>query len=171
MNTLPNRKPNRLTGYDYSSPGYYFVTICTFQKRYYLADSVDGKIQLKKAGQYCLDLWQALPERFNDIETDAFIIMPNHIHGIIYFKPSPETQSQQGYQSLVVLGTVIGAYKSLVSFQFSKWVQNHYSCYPPKIWQRSFYDHVIRNEKSLDAIRNYIDSNPLNWEKDPLFIS
>ena len=170
MNTLPQRKPNRLSGYDYSSPGYYFVTICTHQKRYHFANVVDGKIQLTKIGQFCLNLWHDLPERFEDIELDGFTVMPNHIHGILYFKPSADPLFHQENESHPRLGTVIGAYKSLVNLHFIKWSQDQNFHTPSKLWQRSYYDHVIRNEKSLDAIRSYIQSNPLNWEKDPLFI-
>ena len=117
---------------------------------------------LLKPGEICLSVWKNLPNRFPDIHLDAFVVMPNHLHGILQIVESELTNSK--------LGNVIKAYKSLVVNQYRQWYLDYYQIYPNRLWQRSFYDHVIRNKQALDRIREYIIGNPLNWNKDSLYI-
>ncbi|MEE4195845.1 MAG: transposase [Anaerolineae bacterium] len=155
---LPDRKHNRLPEYDYSLAGLYFVTFCTLHREHLLSEIKLNRVHLKKCGEICLEIWKSLPERFSTVTLDEFVIMPNHIHGIIMLDNSPDTET---------LSSVIGAFKSLVARKYYIWYRDEFGTDTGKIWQRSFHDHVIRNQRALDAIRKYIRLNPVNWEKDP----
>ncbi len=157
---LPERKPNRLPEYDYSTPGWYAITLCVQKRRCLLSTIENDQVHLKKPGEICLSVWNSLSQRYADVELDAFVVMPNHIHGIVRIVYSEQRNHN--------LGNIIKAYKSLVTKQYREWYLTTYQEYSLKLWQRSFYDHVIRNESGLDAVREYILMNPRNWGKDKL---
>ncbi len=167
-----NRKPNRLQNYDYSQAGYYFVTICTQNRANFLGKIEKAQMKLSHIGQIVTDCWQAIPKHFHDTALDEFIAMPNHIHGIIVIKSNDLLRNDNdnvGHndryalraRNMQLLPKVISQYKSSVTRIVHKQL---IEC--PFRWQRSFYDHVIRDEKSLNTIRTYIQNNPLNWELD-----
>lgn len=158
LTDYPNRKRNRLSGFDYSTPGYYFITLCTHNHVQRLATIEDNHVHLEIEGEICKKVWQKLPEWFPCVELDEFIIMPNHIHGILVIKDLQETRS---------LSTIMGTFKSAVSRRYTNWCKQHHAIKNGPFWQRSFHDHIIRNERALFAIRRYIRYNPQNWEKDP----
>jgi REP element-mobilizing transposase RayT len=111
------------------------------------------------AGDAVREAWEALPERFPDVECDAFMVMPNHVHGILVFGSEQEHRP---------LGEVVGAFKSLTVLRYRKGVlEEGWPRYAGSFWQRNYYEHVIRSEEALNRIREYIAGNPEQWADDP----
>ncbi|MFH1782754.1 MAG: transposase [Candidatus Omnitrophota bacterium] len=151
------RKHNRLPEYDYSQDGYYFVTICTHNRKEYLGRIENGNMILNEYGRIVEKQWIWLSEQYNYIQLDKFIVMPNHLHGILVIVGNGRDRSLQKIKSLSEL---IGAFKttSSKSIHMAGLVDFH--------WQKSFFDHVIRNENELMRIQEYIVNNPKQWELD-----
>ena len=145
---FPNRKNPRLENYDYSTPNYYFVTICTKNK-----SCIFGTITHPNSyGEIAEQGLREIPAHFPNVEIDKYIVMPNHIHAIIVL--------QEGASSL---STVLGQYKSYVTRRI-------HSLEPQlDVWQTSFHDHVIRDQHGYTQIWNYIDSNRQKWQEDCYF--
>ena len=176
-NYRPCRKSLRLKNYDYSNKGAYFVTICTHERFNYFE-------QYPVLKQIVTHQWQNLPMRFPEIQLDEFIVMPNHIHGIIWLtgwapvKGAPTNKSHNVNKIVgaglaparrerrVTIGDVIGAYKSLCVYDWLKHVKAKKLQALGKFWQKNFYEHVIRNEEDLNQIRQYIQCNPSKWDDD-----
>ncbi len=166
-----NRKPNRLQDYDYSQAGYYLVTICTQDKVNYFGEIEKARMQLNDIGQIATDCWQDIPEHFRNTALDEFVVMPNHIHGIVVIKGNDflrddgvgnnDRCSLRRARNMELLPKIISQYKSSVTRMVRKRWGNHSFG-----WQKSFYDHVIRNDADLHRVRTYIQNNPLNWELD-----
>lgn len=173
---LPNRHSIRLKGYDYSSNGAYFVTICT-QNREMLFGSVDSMpvgvdpcvnpldpcMQLNDVGKMVNDWWLRISDKFAAVELDIFQIMPNHIHGIILInKPGGQT-----HRSAPTIGTIIQWFKTMTT---NNYINNIKKCnwmpFDKRIWQRNYFEHIIRNEKDFDKISWYIENNPAMWDRD-----
>ncbi|MBR6693435.1 MAG: transposase [Clostridia bacterium] len=146
----PKRKPNRLEGYDYSETGYYFITICTKDKKRILCDIVgdDAHIVPKKAGKIASKYIK------NIREIDKYVIMPNHIHLILKIEGGTMWASSPTRS----VPSIIRSLKTLVSKECGE-----------KLWQRSYYDHIIRGEGDYLEIWKYIDENPLKWKEDRFF--
>ncbi|MFN4212728.1 MAG: transposase [Microgenomates group bacterium] len=161
---LHQRKRNRLRNFDYSSSGWYFVTVCTKDREEYFGNVVSKKMILNKYGEIVKQQWLWLEKHFLFIKLDQWIIMPNHLHGIVIIKPHSIIVRNGRDRSLLVkikpLSDFIGAFKTTSSKMIHQSGLNDFQ------WQKSFYDHIIRNKKSLFAIRQYIKDNPKNWEKD-----
>ncbi|MCG2686273.1 transposase [Candidatus Parcubacteria bacterium] len=154
----------RLKGWDYSEPGYYFVTICTRDRVCCLGDIVDGKMRLSEIGEIAHQYWLKIPNHFGNVVLDEFVVMPSHVHGIIVINESDCRDgacpvSTDGIATRPNLGNIVGSFKSAVT----RWCHENDR---PFAWQSRFYDHIIRNEKSLNQTRQYIDDNPENWETD-----
>lgn len=153
---LQTRKPNRLENYDYSQKGHYFITICTANKEKILCNIVgEGlcalpKINLTKIGKCIDDALKYINENY-DAEILKYAIMPNHIHLII------KTTGGHGDPPLQ---DIIGRMKSFTTKQYGK-----------TLWQRSFYDHIIRDENDYLRIWEYIDTNPQKWAEDKYFVA
>ena len=168
-NKLPNRKHLRLTGFDYSSPGYYFVTICTLNKIEWFGEIFGASVILNAKGKIVEDCWFDLQKHYSNCELDYYVIMPDHFHGIVIITEQdiisragseiyPNKNRNHG------LSEIIRAFKS-----FSARRINLVSESTGKFqWQKSFYDRVIRNEKELYRIRKYIQENPLKKELEKL---
>ena len=154
------RKLNRLKNYDYSQSGCYFVTICTKNKEEWLGQIESGKMILNKFGEITKNFWVEIPKHVNNITLDEFIVMPNHIHGIVLIVGNAYMRSLQN-RTKMLLSRIIQQYKSSVTREINS-LQNDF-CFK---WHKSFYDHIIRNEKTLNKIREYIVSNPLKWDLD-----
>ena len=165
FDVLKERKSNRLEGYDYSKNGYYYVTICALNNIEWFGRVIEGNMELNEYGRIAKKIWLEIPRHFKNIKLDEFIIMPNHIHGIMIIdnatvggRHACPLQVKRQDQTISV---VIGSYKSAVARYIHQLINGH--CFR---WQRSFYDHVIRNEKSLIKIREYIRNNPKKWDLD-----
>lgn len=167
---LPQRKSPRLQGYDYSREGAYFVTICTHGRAYLFGDVVDKQMRFNDVGSIADQMWYTIPQHHPHVELDAFVVMPNHVHGIIVINrdsvgtghaPSatnPQTTKQ-------TLGVAIGAYKSAIT----KAVNRMMGLRAPLMWQLRFHDHIIRNAHELDNFRVYVADNPARWEQDTFY--
>jgi putative transposase len=148
-----HRQPPRLVDYDYSSGGAYFVTICTARRASFFGSVLDGQMDLSPAGQLVDAVWQSLPRRFPGVFTDAFIVMPNHVHGIVILDPPDDASSRPS------LAWVIRTFKTESTHEVRKVLLSFG-------WQSNYYEHVVRNEHALQAIREYIENNPAKWEID-----
>ncbi|MBI5660656.1 MAG: transposase [Ignavibacterium album] len=145
-----NRKRNRLKEYDYSNNGYYFITICVHNHLSCFGDVEDSRIVLNDYGKLVKDNLINLNKRFESCELDYFIIMPNHIH-IIFIIDNTSNKKNS-------LPDIIKAFKSITTIELHRRGLKNFK------WQRSYYDRIIRNEKELYYIRQYIEQNPLRWE-------
>ncbi len=167
-----HRRSIRLKGYDYAQAGAYFVTICCQDRLHRFGKIQDNEMVLNELGDVAYQEWLNLPTRFPNIELDVFQIMPNHFHAIVILQDviveAKFTPAQTENGQNPILGTIIGTYKSLVSNEclaIFKTKNEHMG----KLWQRGYYEHIIRNENSYQEIANYIINNPANWEKDTFF--
>ena len=167
------RRSLRLQGFDYSKEGAYFVTVCTRNRECLFGAVVDGKMRLNDVGRVVQSVWDGLSERFSVIELDACVVMPNHIHGIIAVG-APLVGAQEGIPDdgattrvAPTVGNIVGAFKSITTNEYIRGVKT--GSWPPffdRLWQRNYYEHVIRSEESLNRIREYISTNLLRWELD-----
>ena len=158
---LPERKHTRLRDYDYGTAGAYFVTICTQNRRCLLSRIVGrglapAEIQYTQYGQIARNQLLLLERRYPALKIDSYVIMPNHIHAILILEDAEEGRNR-------TLSDVICAYKSLTTRECKK-------VRPiDKLFQTSFYEHVIRGRKDYDEIVEYITNNPKQWELDSLY--
>jgi REP element-mobilizing transposase RayT len=156
------RKPNRLQNYDYSRAGYYFITICTQNRQELFGEIIDSRMITNAAGEMLTETWCELPKFYHGIRIDQFQIMPNHVHGIIVIVGD----GPRAVPTLS-LSDVVQRFKSLTTRLYIQGVKKEdWEPFDAKLWQRSFFEHVIRDDKSLNKIRVYIRDNPLNWELD-----
>jgi REP element-mobilizing transposase RayT len=197
-----HRRLVRLAGYDYSKTGAYFVTVCT-QDRACLFGVVteDGAMCWNDAGQMVVAQWVALADRFPAVEIDTFVVMPNHLHGIVWIcdsKPAHRANTNRattrvGATTRVAptgvgnggpvgaglvparpnqdrrptLGGVVGAFKSVTTVAYTRGVKAAgWPGFRGRLWQRNYYEHIIRNDESLRRIRHYIQDNPARWVFD-----
>jgi REP element-mobilizing transposase RayT len=167
---IHHRRSIRLKHYNYTQPGAYFITICTKARQYLFGNVINGEIKLNYLGQIAFNCWQEIPEHFPNIELDTFVVMPNHLHGILLITEivgtwqchvQPSRQFKKPISSSIP--TVIGSYKSAVSKRINLVLQTK----GQSIWQPNYYEHIARNEETLNEIREYIVNNPQNWDKDP----
>jgi REP element-mobilizing transposase RayT len=161
-----------MPGYDYAAPGYYFVTVCLRNHEPLLGWIDCGAMSLSKMGLIVEEEWCRLPERFPAVRLDEFVVMPNHIHGVVEMVRLVDTHpSQMGSSQHVTLGCVVGTFKSLTDRRCRQTVLagcgKRFGC----LWQRNFYDHVITGQNDLGRIRNYIRKNPETWLDDRHFVS
>jgi putative transposase len=155
-----NRKTNRYKGYNYSSAGYYFVTICTKDRLSFFGKIEDGIMNLNDYGGIVKERWLWLQDQYNYVKCGEYVIMPNHFHGILIIDTIVGTGRDLSLRKIKSLSELIGAFKTTSSKLIHQTGLNEFR------WQRSFYDHIIRDESSLDNIREYIRQNPQNWETD-----
>jgi putative transposase len=160
-----HRRLTRLKEYDYSQPGGYFITICTKERECLFGEIENDQMKVNNYGQIVQLSWLDLPQHYSNVQLDSFVIMPNHIHGIIFLedvgaglKPAPTVFKDKRYP----LSEIVRAFKTFSSKGINK-LRNM----PGKsVWQRNYYEHVIRRDESLEKIREYIENNPLRWALD-----
>ena len=173
-----HRRSIRLGGYDYSQDGSYFVTICTQHRLCLFGDVVLKKMILNDAGKMIKQEWNKLSQRFSFVQLSSFVIMLNHFHGILELSSSdvceneldcmPDASQGQNIQSTV--GCIIGAFKSITTNLYIEGVRKHqWSAFYKRLWQRNFYEHIIRDQRAYDSIVRYIRSNPEKWRDDLYF--
>ena len=170
-NLQPLRRHSiRLKGYDYSQAGAYFITICVKDRKCLLGEVINGEIILSDIGKIIEECWNKIPTHFNSVNLDAFVVMPNHLHGIVLI-----TDNRRGVQ--LNAPTIMNFYKlispkqntlSVIIRTFKAVVTTHSrkNNYPSFQWQRNYYEHIIRSEDELNSIREYILNNPLHWQFD-----
>lgn len=168
--TIHHRRSVRLKGYDYSQSGAYFITICCRDMICFFGEIKDDEMILNECGKIAYDEWAKLSVRYSNFELDVFQIMPNHLHGIIVLNDEvDQPQEAKQIQGIApTVGDIVGAYKSLV---FNGCLEI-YKCRNEimgKLWQRNYYEHIIRNEKSYRNISHYFINNPSSWKDDKFF--
>jgi len=161
-----DRKSSRLSKYDYTQPGMYFVTICTKDRQCLFGSITNGIMYLNQFGMIAEQEWlQTMMIRPN-VFLDKYVMMPDHVHaiieiirrGVMHYAPT-----QTGFNSpSQTVGAIVRGYKSAVTKRIN---QIRHSP-GQSIWQRGFYDHIIRNDEDLGRVREYIRLNPVNWERD-----
>jgi REP element-mobilizing transposase RayT len=171
------RRSIRLRGYDYAQCGTYFITMCIQHRECLLGAVVDGVMEPNEAGKTVQSVWEALPKRFPSILLDAFVVMPNHVHGIfVIVPPNQKSQSKKGAASdkgaarseegaasgAPTVGKILRAFKSISAIHVNSLLLR--SCRP--LWQRNYYEHIIRDEAVLTRAREYIVMNPRRWHLD-----
>lgn len=152
------RRSIRLPGYDYSQQGVYFVTVCVEGKTCLLGRIQAGRMICNEAGEMIHTQWLSLPERFPGLRLDECVVMPNHFHAILILDALPQS---------VEVGQIIGAWKSLTTNRYIDGV--HAAGWPTfhrRLWQRNYWEHIVRSDEALVNVRDYITSNPAHWEKD-----
>jgi len=175
-----HRRSIRIPNYDYTQPGAYYITVTSFDRRKIFGQIMEGKVILSEIGSIVLSEWTRIEKRFKKISLGSFVIMPNHIHGIIIIngRDTGDFVLNSNIQNLprVPTGERFGAPVSgsiptiLRSFKSSTTQRCHteFTKRVPRIWQKGYYEHVIRNSEDMDRISAYIEANPSNWEKDKL---
>lgn len=163
---LHKRRSIRLRDYDYSQPGEYFLTICSYNHECFFGDVVDDEMKLNKLGEIVLEEWLRTAEIRQDVELDSFVVMPNHIHGIITLIESgrgtlrrASTKEQFGKPTPGSIPTIVRLFKSVVTKRINILLNTP----GQRIWQRGYYEHIIRDDKDLDNVREYIANNPFKW--------
>jgi putative transposase len=172
-----HRRSMRLPGHDYASSGAYFVTICVHGGKCLMGEVADGEMQLNDWGQIARAEWLASEGIRRELELDSFVVMPNHVHGIVWITEGDDMLAKAvdshgpGAHSRAPLqrppkslGSFVAGYKSVVTRRINQLREMPGAPF----WQRNYWEHVIRNEASLDRIRQYIENNPARWAEDQL---
>jgi REP element-mobilizing transposase RayT len=164
------RRSVRLDGYDYSQDGAYFVTICAHERECLFGDILgQGMMHLSKYGLIVQEEWLRTADLRREVELDAFVVMPNHFHGIVVFANvgaqglAPlQTPPPTLYRPAKSLGSLVGGFKAAVTKRINQLRDTPQA----PVWQRSYYDRIIRDVKSLNLARHYIEHNPVRWAED-----
>ena len=175
------RRSIRLKQYDYSQAGGYFVTVCVQNRQCLLGEIVNSEMKMNQYGEIVRECWDEIPQKYQNVETDEFAVMPNHVHGIIIINDSepndnnddgvgarlsrPDEKTKGATQRRpykITLGKIVACLK----YESAKRINEINDSYGTKIWQRNYFEHTIRNEKELNRIREYIINNPARWDED-----
>ena len=165
-----SRRSVRLKNFDYTSPTAYFVTLCSFERQHLFAQIDNGHSIHTPTGNTIEHCLLEIHRHFQHVEIGEFVIMPNHIHAIVMFNPrrglplqTPPPQSPSfGHRIPDSLGSIIGQFKSTVTKNVRVSIQNPEA----RVWQRNYHDRIVRNDRELNAVRDYISYNPVNWSSD-----
>ncbi|MFN8437437.1 MAG: transposase [Cytophagales bacterium] len=184
---IHKRRSIRLKGYDYSQAGLYFITICVQDRECLFGNIENGEMILNDAGKMIETEWLNLNNRFSNIELHEFIVMPNHFHEILEIvgatlvvaQNDVNTQNKnnenekgqpQGIAPTKTVGDMMDAFKSISTVEYIRGVKNlGWKPFDGRIWQRNYYEHIIRNEQSYQTISNYIINNPAKWQEDKFY--
>ncbi len=159
---IHHRRSLRLKGYDYSQSGAYFITLCTRNRECLFGNVIGENVILNKLGQMVNRTWQWLGKQYGHVQLDVFIVMPNHLHGIIIINDRRGGSRSAPTKKTKPLGQLIGAFKTVSTKQI-----NQIRRTPGiPVWQRNYYEHIIRNNDTMNRIRAYITNNSLKWESD-----
>ncbi len=167
----PSRRSIRLPQYDYAQAGVYFVTVCCHRHRCILGKIDNFQIHLNWAGRLVAECWLEIPYHFANAVLDAFVVMPNHLHGIVVLNVGAQHAAPLQRQTSTVLrrnvspgslSAIVRSFKSAASKRFHE----HKRDLRVPLWQRNYYEHVVRNGEELDAIRRYIWTNAERWAED-----
>ena len=161
---LPSRKSIRIKDYDYSKEGIYFITICTQHRENILSEIVQDmrktKIELKPFGKIVDDNYNLIIKKYN-MKSHNYVIMPNHIHALV------EIYNRNNTKHINTIPNIIKELKSITSVEYIKRTKtNEFKNFSKRVWQRNYYEHIVRNEKEYYIIYQYIENNPYNWKKD-----
>ena len=170
---MRRRNSIRLQGFDYARQGAYFVTICTRNRECFLGDVEDGKMRLSDSGRLAMAVWEGLPSHYPHIQLDTYVIMPNNVHGIVVLEDKDDRHVGAGLKPAPTdantdkvrhgLPEVVRAFKTFSA----RHINAFRGSVGLSVWQRNYYEHVIRSDESLNRIRQYIMDNPSRWHEDP----
>ncbi len=188
---IHHRRSIRVPGYDYSGAGAYFLTIVACDRLCLFGEVKHGQVELSDAGKMLQQQWAALPARFSTVQLDEFIVMPNHVHDIMWIVEGGETEASGAQpirmddaskragtspaptglgktrSAVPTLGAIVGAWKSITTVEYIRGVrQFDWDPFRRTLWQRNYWEHIVRDEPELSRIRGYIFGNPTNWEVD-----
>lgn len=167
---IHHRRSIRLKEYDYSQAGAYFVTICTHRGECVFGEIKEGRMMLNKVGRMIEKWWWELKNKFTEIELDEYMIMPNHFHGIIMLVGADlcvSPNDPKGEHIGSPLPKIVQWFKTMTTNEYIHGVKrNIYAQINKRLWQRNYYEHIIRNEDDLKQVREYVLYNPLKWELD-----
>jgi putative transposase len=171
----------RLKNWDYGWNAAYFVTICTHKRKHYFGDIKNRKMQLSKIGEIAQKYWEEIPKQFNYAKLDTFVIMPDHMHGIIMIAKDTGAINRASTMEMKssIPGGITGNKNPMLYYNLSRiirWYKGRVTYEARKIqpnftWQPRFYDHIVRDERSFQNISEYILNNPLNWRNDQSYHS
>ncbi|MDD2797573.1 MAG: transposase [Bacteroidales bacterium] len=165
MNTynpqIHHRRTIRMKGYDYSQTGLYFITLCTENRAHLFGEIINGKMVLNDAGHVAMQCWAQIPDHFTNAILHEYVVMPNHVHGIVEFVGANHYSPLRGTSRTI--GSVVRGFKIGVT----KWMRQNTSI--NDVWQRNYYEHIIRDESSHLRIADYIISNPTKWVEDKFY--
>jgi REP element-mobilizing transposase RayT len=174
MDEKYRRRSIRLRDYDYSQQGAYFVTVCTYERRCLFGEIVGDTMMLNDWGRAAQACWDEIPAHHPMVGLDSFVVMPNHIHGVIVIYRderrgmiyhAPTARREFSKPDARSLGSVIGTYKAAVTRVIRRLSASD-AC---PVWQRNYYEHIIRSEEMLNVVRAYVVTNPAQWAADTLF--
>jgi REP element-mobilizing transposase RayT len=195
INNNKHRRSIRLSGYDYSAAGFYFITICTQNQECLFGQIKKGRMVLSPLGEIVRKQWSEIPRRFSRIRLDEFVVMPNHIHGVIEIvnddvdivgaglvparkiaiisnrattrvNRATTRVNRATTRVAPTIGDMVGAFKSLCVKEWLVYIKKSNLNWHDKIWQRNYYEHIIGNEKDYNNVVEYIRNNPVNWQTD-----
>jgi putative transposase len=161
------RRSIRLKAHDYASPGPYFVTACSYHGQLLFKDAVLREILNRT--------WYGLPERYPGVRLDSFVVMPNHVHFIVWLNSvgaplagahDANDMARAGASPAPTLGDVVGTFKSVVATEWLTWLKENAPHRLGRVWQRNYYEHVVRDEDELARIREYVHLNAVQWQLD-----
>jgi putative transposase len=159
-----------LQGYDYTHSGAYFVTICTAQRTHQFGEIIHSVMKLNALGQIAEQEFAQLSRRWQSVDVDLFVVMPNHVHAIIVLSPdeisTPNAQKPDAQKRVPTLGNVVNNYKGGVT-RIAR--QHDLIDDSSRIWQGRYHDHIIREEHTLETVRLYIVENPQRWDADTFY--
>jgi putative transposase len=151
----------RLRDYDYSTPGVYFITICTEDRTCLFGDVKDGVLVPHTSGLVVESWWYSIPRRYPSVDVADIVVMPNHIHGLISLGTDPDNEVE------LPLSMVVGWFKSITTTDYRRGVAlDGWPRFPGKLWQEGLYDHIVRTDGALKRIQQYMAANPANWMED-----
>ena len=166
---VPQRHSIRLKNYDYSQAGAYFVTIVTQGREKLFGDIKGSKMGLNPYGLIVQQTWNGLPAHYSHIQLDEFCILPNHVHGIIWITGDDFSSGRGGFETRPYadlprqpLSEIVRAFKTFSARRINELRRTPGA----PIWQRNYYEHILRSESELNRVREYILANPFNWESD-----
>ena len=161
-----SRRSVRLKEYDYSQPGAYFVTVCSWLRGFIFGEIINGKMELNEYGMVLKQEWLNINNGRNNIDLDQFVVIPNHMHGIVVINPGGVLQYAPADNALrspsQTIGSIIRKYKSTTTRQ----INIIRSTPGMPVWQRNYFEHILRNEIELNNIWKYIRNNPVRWAFD-----
>jgi REP element-mobilizing transposase RayT len=169
---LPRRRSLRLKGYDYSQAGAYFVTICAHDKACLFGEVIGNEMKMNELGLKVQTVWDELPVHYPHVAMDAFVVMPNHVHGVVVLradevgaglKPA-RTEPARTESTRHGLQEIVRAFKTFSARRINEFRETSGAA----VWQRNYYEHVIRDDADYNRIAEYVANNPQRWAEDTL---